>query len=731
MNGNFLRSKFFIFALITISAFLIGSRLGRSQQTEPQSGPQEELIPEEMQQQKWTEAFQNAEKVFNSENQADCIPMFQDLITQITQEKMKRPLTDAEKLFLLRSLDYLGQAFFLEEQPEQARGVFTKLIELEPNYKMNEDLVSPKIVDFVNKLREESLGILSVTSDPAGATIKIDGNAAGTTNVASLYTLKGAHDLEISKSGFFLKKDSINVVPGKTVKLNYKLDRSSSVAYFVTYPKGIELVMNGKSLGVTAGDQPSERSQRVATEQNLPAADFSAEFPVAELQPGAYEIEFRKPCWERQVRKITIDKNDDFYFEPIVMVPSFASLNITADDPKANIFIDNAYIGLAPRSQLQVCSGKHVVKIKGPLGKFEKQVELKKDESLAIDAKLHPSLAFLGVSRQGTPSAEVNAQVLEKLANLTTLNLQDNTDLQTDASTTEKILQILTGIASARPDRTRKTQIQELSSKVESDLLLVGREHSGEVDFYLLSNWSSMPDVRTVRLSQPEDWTKFKDQLDSERSVFEKRMGVNLIDTSVTPGPVIARVVLKTFDDAQPLTPGDILVGINNQPVKTVMDALEQARRNQETGQMTLSIQRSGATITIPVKMVNSAVEVPIEDAALLYNRQMASFKKIYNLSINPLEKSLALLNIGLSYMHFGEFEDALDQFRQIDMDRSIGIGPGTVKYRMAVCYNRIGEKKEALDSLSQAARFGQNTLLSDDGFSVALEAEQVQKSLQ
>ncbi len=81
--------------------------------------------------------------------------------------------------------------------------------------------------------------------------------------------------------------------------------------------------------------------------------------------------------------------------------------------------------------------------------------------------------------------------------------------------------------------------------------------------------------------------------------------------------------------------------------------------------------------------------------------------------------------------MHFGEFEDALDQFRQIHMDRSIGIGPGTVKYRMAVCHNRIGEKKEALDSLSQAARFGQNTLLSDDGFSVALEAEQVQKSLQ
>jgi tetratricopeptide (TPR) repeat protein len=129
--------------------------------------------------------------------------------------------------------------------------------------------------------------------------------------------------------------------------------------------------------------------------------------------------------------------------------------------------------------------------------------------------------------------------------------------------------------------------------------------------------------------------------------------------------------------------------------------------------------------------MVNSAVEVPTEDPELLYNRQMASFKKVYNLSINPLEKSLALLNIGLSYMHFGEYEDALDQFRQIDIDRSLGIGPGTVKYHMATCYIRLGEKKEALDSLSQAARFGQNTLMSDDGYSVALEVEQAQKALQ
>src|SRR3990172_2991952 len=83
-----------------------------------EAGPQEEMIPEEAQQEQWSHIFQEAEKVFNSENQSACIAMFQDLISQLTEQKIRRTLTEPERILLLRSLDYLGQAFFLEGQPE-------------------------------------------------------------------------------------------------------------------------------------------------------------------------------------------------------------------------------------------------------------------------------------------------------------------------------------------------------------------------------------------------------------------------------------------------------------------------------------------------------------------------------------------------------------------------------------------------------------------------------------
>ena len=120
---------------IGLLLLLICSCLFAQDTPAPGQGPQEEMIPEEAQLQNWNKAFTNAESVFNSENQSQSIALFQDLVGKITTEKMKRPLAEQEKILLLKSLDYLGQGFFLEGQQEEASGVFLKLIETDPNTK--------------------------------------------------------------------------------------------------------------------------------------------------------------------------------------------------------------------------------------------------------------------------------------------------------------------------------------------------------------------------------------------------------------------------------------------------------------------------------------------------------------------------------------------------------------------------------------------------------------------
>ncbi len=718
-----------VFSLLGLCLFLL-LHTGLAQETKPV----EEMIPEEAQQERWKADFEKAEAVFNSEQQSASTPLFQDLIRQLTEEKVKRPLTEPERQLLLKSLDYLGQDFYLAEQQDEARGVFLKLIEIEPNYKLNEDLVSPKIIDFFHQIKTENMGIISVVTTPPGAKITIDGKESGTTDMPELYVMKGDHDLEVNRQGYFPKKVTISVVPGKTQRVNLPLDRSSSVAYFITYPKGVELVMAGKVLGTTGGDA-GERGLQAAQQSNLTPTDVSADFPVSDLQPGVYEIEFHKPCWETQIRRVTLDKNDDFYFAPILMEPSFATLNITADDPKANIFIDNEYVGLAPKQQHKLCSGKHLIKIKGPLGKFQQQIEIKKDQALNIEAKLNPSLAFMGVVPElgvlKPAKDDITAQTIRELAVLKTLNFQDSTGEGAEA--TDQMQQIVSGLLSGAPDKARMEQIQNLCSKVESDLLLIGyltkERTQNTVRFFLASNWSSMADVRTFDASDPKKWKRFIDQLDHEEPLFEKRLGFHLMDTTITPGPVIASISLKTFEDAQPLKVGDILTAVNDRPVKNGADALAAARELQKAEKINLNLQRPG-NVTLPLRMINSPLEIPFENADLLFNRQFAVYKKVLNLSIVPLEKNIATLNIALCYIHFGEFNLALEQLRLVQLDRAIGIGMGTVKYRAAMCYKELGDQKEAMDHLNEASKFAQNTLGSDDGIALAPEVDRAKRSL-
>jgi tetratricopeptide (TPR) repeat protein len=705
----------------------------------PGQGPEEQLIPEEAQLQNWTRLFSEAEAVFKSENQPQSVALFQDLVSKITAEKMKRPLTEPERILLLKSLDYLGQGFFLEGQQEESKNVFLKLIETDPNYALNEQLVSPKIIDFVNEVKAESLGTLSITSIPQGADIEVDGVKIGTTDLASVYTLKGTHEITAVRPGYHPQTQTIEVTPGKTQKISFTLERSSSVAYFVTYPKGVEVLMNGKSLGFTAGDAP-ERTAPAATELNLPLTEFSAEFPIPELQAGTHEVEFRKPCWETPRRRLEITANDDYYLAPIVMEPAKATLNITADDPQANIFLDNEYKGLGAKQTLQVCPGKHVVKLKGPFGKFEKEVELKNNQTLEIAAELKPSLAFLGiVSFSAMARAQLERfrqETIRELDGLKTLNFQDNSKSADQAALDEAIQEIAISLEGASPDPGRLEKIQELCGKVESDLLLFGFVPEGAqdraVDYYLLSNWSSMADVRRIQTENNDEWKRFKGQLEYDHPLFEKRLGINAIDTSITPGPVIAKLSLKTYQDSQPLLVGDIVTAIQDQPVKTTEELLTAVRKLQTAEGVQLTVARGVATTSIPLQLMPSAMEIDYTDPDLLFNRQLAWFKKMAGLDrTSAQEKNVALLNIALSHMHFKEYDRALEQLQQVQLEREVGIGPGTVKYRMAQVYRALGRIDEAKKSLVEAARAQQNTVGSDDGPLLSLEAERLQQALE
>jgi len=92
-------------------------------------------------------------------------------------------------------------------------------------------------------------GQLSLDSNPQGAQIQVDGNAAGVTpyNIASL--TPGQHTVTISKAGYAMETRSISVASGGKSALNVQLALLAAAVAATSDPAGAEIWVDGKDSG--------------------------------------------------------------------------------------------------------------------------------------------------------------------------------------------------------------------------------------------------------------------------------------------------------------------------------------------------------------------------------------------------------------------------------------------------------------------------------------------------
>ena len=110
-------SRKFIALVLLLQQPSVGAGIGSVQQ-----GPQEEMLPEEAQQQQWTKAYQDAENCFQiRESNRQHSAVSGSCIAKITEQRLKRQLSEPEQLLLYRSLDHLALAFFFDGQKRSIR----------------------------------------------------------------------------------------------------------------------------------------------------------------------------------------------------------------------------------------------------------------------------------------------------------------------------------------------------------------------------------------------------------------------------------------------------------------------------------------------------------------------------------------------------------------------------------------------------------------------------------
>jgi tetratricopeptide (TPR) repeat protein len=178
----------------------------------------------------WNELFNEAQKRFESIQQTGSIPMFESLIRSIESESKQRSLTKEEQSIIEKCYDLLGQAEFNRNEQSKARSAFRKLLEWNPDYKMNEDLVSKKIINLFNSEKRDSVAMLTVRSTPPGATVRLDGRELGITNLENVSILNGKHLLQIQLQGYKSQTNAFEIQPGSMKEISVVLAKGERVA---------------------------------------------------------------------------------------------------------------------------------------------------------------------------------------------------------------------------------------------------------------------------------------------------------------------------------------------------------------------------------------------------------------------------------------------------------------------------------------------------------------------
>jgi len=112
-------------------------------------------------------------------------------------------------------------------------------------------------------------GFISITSNPDGADVTIDGSSAGKTPTNLQRISAGNHTIELAKAGYWNFTAILPIAGGESTLATADLTiiPTSSTLYFDSSPRGLEIFLNGTFKGNTP-----------ATFETMPSGDYLLEF---------------------------------------------------------------------------------------------------------------------------------------------------------------------------------------------------------------------------------------------------------------------------------------------------------------------------------------------------------------------------------------------------------------------------------------------------------------------
>jgi tetratricopeptide (TPR) repeat protein len=693
-----------------------------------QGAPATETLPDFVQSemQSVQELLAHAMAEFEGPSQSRSIVLFDGIIEKLEGLKRQDLLPVHGREILAQVYDLQGRAYFNIGLQEKAAQVFRQLIQMQPQYSLKKEQVSPKIVEFFNTVKKALVGYLAVSSTPPGARVTLNGDFLSITDFFPIEVLAGEYTVEISREGYKNETRTVSIAPRAVETIEVDLVRIAASGFFVTQPPGVEIWIDGALRATTGGTlHPTLHEQFI--ERGFDVNRTSARTEVANISLGTHGVEFRKRCFELIKTSIDVPEPKDYDIEPVRLEESLAALRLTSEPPGARVYLDGESRGVTPIYLEGLCSGDHHLEVKHAAGKFIQEIALARNEVLTLDCPIRPSLAFVGIVVK-SPAAErfrseAEQRLVRWLSNVHSLNVvrspRERVDevLKMGGMTVEDLLPD----SGVDPERVRKVT-ERLAAMLEVQGFLIAALEEQQIlrsiFLNLLAAGSSVADTRQVSLADTSASESIISALDYTARWSRTWTGLITVDTLRESGLPILRVVPGSPAARAGIRPGEKVISVGGKSPTTSVELLKLIAEQSPQTRLSLGIEYGDANRLVELTLETTPVEVPLNDPKLLYNRLMLDLRQDMDGQPGTESAAYALLNLGLCAMHFGDLAAAHDLFLRATtaLPERPGLGRGTAFYYLGMALERLDYAKEAAGAYDSAARIDGATIFDNDG---------------
>jgi tetratricopeptide (TPR) repeat protein len=634
------------------------------------------------------------------------------------------------KDMLVQAYEYRARAYYGIGLSDKATESFRALIQVKPSHSLSKEKVSPKIVDFFNNVKKGMVGYLAVSSKPPGARVTLNGEFLSLTDFFPQEVLAGEYTVEITREGYMTDTRSLVIAPKETVPLSVAMTRTAASLFFITEPGGVEVWIDGAQRGTTGGALDPQFAD-LAREKGLDPQRASARLEVGNVGIGSRVVELRRKCYEPVKLKIDVAEAKDYDAAPIKLDESLGALRLTSDPPGARIFLDGEMMGHTPRELEGICSGRHRLEVKHTSGKFVQEVTIARNESVALDCPIRPTLAFLGVVAEA-PSGEraldeAQAALVENLSKIKTLNFitapRETVDSILDAERLTR--KSLIPKAGTPADALRKVT-EKLAAVLEVQGFLVAVLPDERLErtavLHLLAAGNAVPDSWDVTFAEKLSYLRFLAAVDQRATLYRPWSGLITVDTLIHTGVPVLRVAAGSPAAQAQIEPGTILMAVGGKPIARTAELIAAMQEKKPKETLALQLRTPSGDRAVDLRLAETPQELPLNDPTLLYNKIMMDLRQQVEAYPGTEGAALARLNLAICAMHFGDFAAAHEHLlkAKVELPQRPGISQGTALYYLGLSMERLGYQKEAGEFYRAAASFKDATLFNNDGPVVA-----------